>query len=436
MINHALISKFEQDSVKKELYITFNGGQFTNRNIYQESLSVEESINSDEQLHFGSCEASKFSFTIRNDETENLKGKTIVATMVVDGDTENVFTWGTYKVDSDIVSKDGRKRDIVAFDSLYDVLNEDMIEWFKSLSFPITLKDFRDSFFDYFGIEQEETVLVNDGMLIYNSQEDEERLSGKDIVTAICEINGVFGHISRDNKFVYIRLGSAYKGAYPSELTFPGATLFPGRYGCEVEISKSIYKTLNYEKYVSRQIDVLEIRTESGSLGASAGSSTYDVSSVEIPNVYRVQNTLLTYGQSEEEMQNMAKNMLSVVEKVSYIPSEATLKGNPCHEVGDVVTFVAEKGNTVETYVLSRNIRGIQSLKDTFTADGFETYDIGINKTDATVQSLKTKTVDMNRRLTNMEKTGSKLLVYSVPTLPENPISEALYLIQGEVVVE
>lgn len=437
MIEHALASKFEQDSVKKRLYITYDGGQFTNKNIYQESLSLNESINSDTQLRFGSCEASKLSFTFRNNNNiEKLNGKEITAKMELGGDTENPFIFGTYKVATDTLSKDRRKRDVVAYDLLYDVLNANVIEWFKSLSFPITLKNFRDSFFNYFGIEQEETTLVNDSMLIFNSQQDKEELSGRDVVNSICEINGVFGHINRSNKFVYIKLGMAYEGFYPSENTFPGETLFPGAFGSDVEISRSIYKNLYYETYQSKRIDVLEIRTESGSLGASTQSGSFDSSSGATPNVYRVQNTLLTFGQTESTMQEMANNMLSVVENVSYIPAEADLKGNPCHEVGDVVAFVADDESTVQTYILSRNLSGIQSLKDTYIADGVETYDIQINKTDTTLQTLKARTIDLSRRVKEIEQTGSKLNVLSVANLPAYPQDGVIYLIQGTVVVE
>lgn len=436
MIDYALASKFEQDSVKKRLYVTYNGGQFTNENIYQESLKIEESINSDTQLHFGSCESSKFAFTFRNNNIESLIGQEITATMELDGDTENPFTIGTYTVEADTLSKDRRKRDVVAYDSLYKVLNANVIDWYKGLSFPITLKNFRDSFFDYFGIEQEETDLVNDSMLIYNSKEEEEELSGREVLNDICEINGAFGHIARNNKFKYIFLGTAYEGFYPSEETFPGETLFPGAFGGDVEVSRSVYKTLYYETYQSKSIDVLEIRTENGGLGASAGSSTYNARSVEIPNVYRVQNSILTYGQSSEQLQTMANNMLSVIENVTYIPAEANLKGNPCHEVGDIVTFVADDGSTVQTYILSRSLSGIQALKDNYVADGLETYDIEINKTDSSIRTLQSRTIDLNRRVSELERTGSKLNVLSVPTLPSNPQDGVIYLIQGMVVVE
>lgn len=436
MIDYALASKFEQDSVKKRLYVTYDGGQFTNENIYQESLKIEESINSDTQLRFGSCESNRFAFTFRNNNTDSLIGQEITATMELDGDTENPFTIGTYKIYTDTLSRDRRKRDVVAYDSLYDVLNANVIEWFRGLSFPITLKNFRDSFFDYFGIEQEEVTLVNDNMLIYNSQKEEEELSGRDVVNSICEINGAFGHIARNNKFKYIFLGTAYEGFYPSENTFPGETLFPGAFGSDVEISRSIYKELFYETYQARSIDVLEIRTESGSLGASAGSSTYNARSLTVPNVYRVQNTLLTYGQSAEELQAMANNMLSVIEKVTYIPAEADLKGNPCHEVGDIVSYVANDGSTVQTYILSRSLSGIQALKDNYVSDGVETYDIQINKTDTSINTLKARTLDLSRRVRNIEQTGGKLNVLSVPTLPSNTQDGVIYLIQGMVVVE
>lgn len=435
MIDYALASKFEQDSVRKRLYVTYDGGQFTNENIYQESLNINEYISRENQLLFGSCESSEFKFTFRNNGIDSLIGKEITATMELDGDTENPFTIGTYKVATDTLSKDRKKRDVVAYDSLYDVLNANVIEWYKSLTFPIKIRDFRNSFFAYFGIEQVETTLVNDNFELYNSQEDEQELSGRTVLSAICEINGVFGHINRHNKFVYIQLGTAYEGFYPSENTFPGETLFPGKFGGDVEISRSIYKNLFYETYQSRKIDMVEIYSDDG-FTASFGNTTYDTRSTTVPNVYKMQNSIITYGHDFPDLYAAARNMFSVVENVTYIPAEADLKGNPCHEVGDIVSFVADDGSMVQTYILSRNLSGIQALKDNYVADGVETYDTQINQTDRTIQTLKAKTLNLNRRVAEIEKTGSKLNVLSVPSLPSDPEYDVIYLIQGTVVVE
>jgi len=436
MINYSLEHLFNEDSVKKDIIIDYGIGQITNKDIYQESFSLSESLNSDTQLRFGSCEASKVSFSIRNNGIVALKDMMITISIVLDNNFENPFVLGNYTVYSDTLSKDRRKRDIVAYDAMYEIINADVIDWWKSLSFPITIKNLRTSLLNYFGIEQQEIALVNDGAYIYNSQSEEDRLSGRTVLNAICEINGVFGHINRSGVFTYVSLGNASSGIYPTFDLFPGEMVFPGTYSENVEIPRSRYKELFYENYTAKKIDTLEIRKENGSIGASAGSSNYNARSMSIPNVYIVQNDIITYGQSESQLQTMATNMLNKVENVAYVPSDAEVKGNPCHEVGDSVAFLSDDGSYVDTYILTRKLSGIQALKDTYTADGVERYSQEVNKVDKNIQSLNFKTADLSRRLFNLEQGGQAIPIVSVPSLTGNEEYGVVYLVQGTVVVE
>lgn len=49
---------------------------------------------------------------------------------------------------------------------MYDIINTDVKSWYAGLSFPMTLKQFRNSFFAHLGIAQVETSLVNDSMTV------------------------------------------------------------------------------------------------------------------------------------------------------------------------------------------------------------------------------------------------------------------------------
>ena len=46
-------------------------------------------------------------------------------------------------------------------------------------------------------------------------------LSGKDVITAICEINGCFGHIDRNGKFQWLYLEQDIQGLYPANDLYP-----------------------------------------------------------------------------------------------------------------------------------------------------------------------------------------------------------------------
>jgi hypothetical protein len=127
------------------------------------------------------------------------------------------------------------------------------------------MKQFRDSFFKHFGIEQADIILVNDGMSIEktvavtassetSSDTEEsstigESMSGKEVLSCICEINGCMGHMGRDGKFHYIYLEQEIQGLYPRNDLYPADDLFP-RDPKSTQIGKGFYVTATYEDYL------------------------------------------------------------------------------------------------------------------------------------------------------------------------------------------
>lgn len=142
---------FFESSVDKQLIISFDEGVIDNTDVSSESMEVAESICSGESLQFGFCSASSFKVKIFNTGLR-LKGKKIQVSILCQG-TEEPYVLGTYKVESDELTDDRWQRKIVAYDSMYDILKKDVTAWYNSLIFPMTLKEFRDSFFKYVGVE-------------------------------------------------------------------------------------------------------------------------------------------------------------------------------------------------------------------------------------------------------------------------------------------
>ena len=206
---------YKQNSVDKQLKIEYDGGVITNNELYSESFELTESLCSETNLKFGTCEASVLKFKIAN-VVESLKGKWLTVTETLAGNESTPFQFGKYKVYSDVPSADRNYRDVTAYDSMYDILNADMTEWWNSTTGSATIRHLRISFLDYFGIECEDIELPNDYMIVqfFNI----ESLSGKDFINAICELNGCFGHIGRDGKFYFKLLtSSGEKVLYPTD---------------------------------------------------------------------------------------------------------------------------------------------------------------------------------------------------------------------------
>lgn len=239
MINSSLKEKYWDSSTDKQMVISVVG---TNQKIDNSMLEIgtfalEESLCSESELKFGACEANCVKFTARN-TAGNIIGKKISIEETIGGDSENPMPYGVFKVASDVPTADRTKRQITAYDAMYDIINTDVKSWYAGLSFPMTLKQFRNSFFAHLGIAQVETSLVNDSMTVNktivatqtddsSAVTEESAISGKTVVTAICEINGCFGNINRQGKFEYVFLKAIASALYPAEDLFPSDNLFP-----------------------------------------------------------------------------------------------------------------------------------------------------------------------------------------------------------------
>ena len=225
MVDYQYSSLFLKDSVDKQLRIVSDDGKIniTNTELHQEKFELSESLCSDSELTFGACEAGMIKFTVSNVFLP-MKGKWLTAKMTLDGHEDKPFQIGRYKVYSDTPTADRTCRDVVAYDALYDILSSDVADWYNQVlpqkDSTVTLKQFRDSFFNHFGVEQEEVSLVNYEMIIEKTVEVTasssgssdtaekstigEAMSGKEVLSCILEINGCMGNIGRDGKFRYV----------------------------------------------------------------------------------------------------------------------------------------------------------------------------------------------------------------------------------------
>ena len=378
MINYVNFDLFYKNSVPKETTITYSGGTITNTDLYLDGMSLVEGINSTEQLQFGNAEAAEFRMKIAsaNLTVPSLVGEELDVSMVLDGDTANPFHFGKYTVVSDTPDRLGYYREVVAYDALYEVFSKDFGAWYNAQTFPMTLKQFRDGFFAQAGITQETVTLANDGMTVTKTISPEV-LTGKAIITAICEINGVFGHIGRDGKFKYVELVATHPALYPADDIYPDDTLYPAdETGTPVPGARIING--DYESYYSDNISKLTIRDDDESVGVTVGSGA---------NEYTVTNNFLLYGMSTANLTTVATNMFDVIKNAYYRPAELTVVGNPCLEVGDAYNANCN-GEVVRSYILERKITGTQFLEDTYTAEGHDAIEPNSNSLMAQIERL------------------------------------------------
>lgn len=399
MRNQAQFELFYSDC-NKQLVISEVNGEFEiwGDELTAQKSTLKESLDSDTELTIGACESSSFEFQTTN-VTSTLVGKTINVDFILDDDTENPFRVGTYKIDRATFSADKKKRDVIAYDLMYDIINADVTEWYESFNFTnINLRQFRNAFFTHLGIDHELVDLVNDNLRIYKTIKN-STVSGKDVITAICEINGVFGHINSQNEFVYINLDSTKVG----------------------DIQPAIYKSLEYQDYKVRRIDSVQIRQETNDVGVVVDSGTRD-------NTLIVQNNFLVFGLEQADLETVATNLLNQVYVYrEFIPYSLNAIGNLCYELGDVIEIEDASGNKCETVILNRTLTGISALWDNYYADGTEYREERVNGVESEYERLRGRYMLLDKSIDGINVTigdDEKGLIHDVKANTEGITAE------------
>lgn len=370
--------------------------EIDNTMLHSESFQLEESICSDDTLLFGSCEASCVRFRVSN-IINALKGKQITVDMAIEGE-ETPFRFGTYKVLEDKPTADRSWRDVTAYDAMFDIIHANVTTWYNGLSFPMTLKQFRDSFFNHLGITQETVALANDSMTVIKTVEPTE-LSGKQVVNAICEINGTFGHIGRDNKFHYIEFKEQWDTLLPSNDLFPADNLYPSN-------SNSYQLT---GSYISAEYEDFETAVISGVRFKRSGDDGDTVTLVGTANnVYSITDNFLVFDKSNSELETIGTNFLSKVRNATYRPFKAEAKGNPCLEVGDNVRLNTQR-MIINSFLWQRTLSGIQALRDTIETGGTEKYEDNMNSLNVAIAQLQRADELMQEQIEDFEDSLGEL---------------------------
>lgn len=368
-----------------------------NDRIESESLSITETLSSSDDIEFGSCEASKLEITVF-DVVENITGKEFMLVLKI-GDYE--LEMGYYTVESYVRQSNRRKRKITAYDRMRK-FNTDVSTWYNDLTFPMTLKTFRNSLCEYIGVTQSSASLILDDMEISKTVEP-SKLSGLDVMKAICQINGCFGHFDKTGSFKYIQLQQT--GLYPSEELFPEESLYPSEFGSDgmdVEVISKYSQPMTYEDYLVNGISGLQIRQQEGDVGASVGDGD---------NAYIIEGNFLVYGKDANTLLNIAQSIFPHIYGRTYRP--ASLKTNflPWVEIGDALRVIT-RNDIVETFCMKREVKGIQAMSDTFTSTGSETREESFGIESQIIQ-LEGKTAVIIKSVDEVSATVTDLKNYT-----------------------
>lgn len=337
----------------KQITITVPNKNITIRNddIKGETLQIIERLETSENLRFEGCNATTFSCEV-TDLAQDITGQLIVVKVTVNNTDIPLFRGFVNEVTN--LNHEDMTCKITAYDSLYGLNNRDVTLWYNSLTFPITIKNMRDSFFAYVGITQQETILPNDAQTVTKSITD-KTINGDTIIKGICQINGRYGRINRNGVFEYIKLKPIVEGLYPADDLYPDDDLYPAEENANELISRANYINIEYEPYKTARITKVNIYGKNG-----ARTGTYGIADT---NIFSIADNKIAHGLTNANA--TAQNLYNELWQIEFTPANIKLLGRPYLEIGDSVSLVTNK-RMVRTYILQRTLNGIQAMTDLF----------------------------------------------------------------------
>lgn len=381
---------FDRDNYRN-LVIEFNDANNTSidvSDILAGSFSLQQTLSTEDQINFGQVSSASFEVTTIKSAFE-YKGLECTLTMYA-GDYS--IQLGKFKIAEDVLSDNRLQRKLTAYDALYEKLNTDVSTWYDGLTFPMTLKEFRDSLFSYIGIEQVTIDLPNDSITIEQAIDTSATaLNFKTVINQICEINACMGCLNYEGKFRYIFFNQ-FGRSYPSDDIFPSDDLYPSDGVSEV-ISTSGEGALIqqgsyvYKGYMCERISKVIIRENSSDTGASYGDGT---------NVYTIEGNIFCLGNSATKNRQIAKNFYNVAFDSTYKPAKVTTQVLPWLEPGDIIEVVGNGGVTSVFPILDRTMSGIVSATDSYLANGSEKRTENVNSFSTQLKQVKSQTLTLS----------------------------------------
>ena len=382
-ISEAIKKLYIEDGTPIDLEVRFKDDAFPTikgSDVPSEQMTLHESICEEEQLKFGGCNASSFELTVFN-LNSGIKGYEIEPVLITN---KTEIPLGVFYVETieKYAGKDYKK--LTAYDKMryFDV---DVKDWYESLTFPISVKDFRDSLCNYVGVKQNDATLIADNIMLTKELDSSSGINGLSLMKQICEISGVFGRMDRYGKFDYLSLESSM--LLPADDLYPANDLYPSAGSENSENSFNIPTSLMYkhplvEDFFTSNIDGVIIVDSEGAEYITENKG----------NPYYIQDNFAIIGQSYDTITQLATALVKKISNISYRPvNSSKIKGQPYVECGD---FISGEVNSYgfETCVFQRDLTGVKALRDSYICKGKELLENDMNGVTAQLQRLNKTT--------------------------------------------
>lgn len=423
-VSEAVKEAYINGNAKTEIFLTVTTTdnvvhEYNARNILSGSVSIVESLCSAETFDISRVEKNQLTFTLFNitEGIKGLQGASVVAkqriTLPDENETAVDIPLGTYTVveamnDGDYLYK------CTCYDTTTLNLDGLIDDWWKGLTFPITLRNLVVSMFDYLGCPYDIPAEFNNyDYSVPAMNAVFEGVTGAEILGYIQEIVGGY---FKANRFGVITLRvpvPTASGLYPHIGLYPHTGLYPRRsssgFGVDGEVGigdwhyPQIVGDLQIGDYDVKRVTKVQIRGTEDDIGIIAGSGT---------NTYVIQGNPLLFNLTDETGRAIAENILSAVGQVAYKPFSGKFMSQPYIEVGDMAKIMTLEQKEGVSPIFQRTLSGARLAFDTFQCLGLEERE--------QVSSVNRKMTTINQRTHELINTVDELK--STVTQVENTV--------------
>lgn len=416
-VSEAVRQAYINGNAKTEIFLTVTTTdgvvhEYNPRNILSGSVSIVESLCSSETFDISRVEKNELTFTLFNitEGINGLQGGNVVAKQRIytDASDETVYTdipLGTYTIaeamnDGDYLYKcTAYEATTVKLDNLID-------DWWKGLTFPITLRDLTISMFEYLGCTYDiPATFTNSDYSIESMNADFEGTTGAEILGYIQEIVGGYFKADRQGVIKLKAPVSVGGGLLPQIGLYPSDDLRPSREKSAFgEAGSTGISDWNYPQIVGelqigdydvKSVTKVQIRGTEDDIGIIAGIGT---------NTYVIQGNPLLFNLSAEDGETIAQNILEQLSNVEYKPFSGKFMAQPYVEVGDVASIETYKGNTGKAPIFQRTLSGARLAFDNFKCLGLE-YREQVSSVNRKLTTINQRTHEIRNTVDEMSST-------------------------------
>lgn len=303
-------------------------------------MTVEESVNTGDDLAVGSCCSSTLDLTILNTDgalnSKNLAGKSVKPYIGLQlENTVEYVPLGIFTV-SEAAKKNGSVLTLKAYDRMaalerpYDT---------STVTYPCTLMTLLTDLCTQAGVELSNTTIPNGDMILQEGFFGMD-LTCREMLTYIAQVAGGFARFDREGK-----LGLAWYA------------------DSGVSITADNYMTATVAEHTIPAVTKLTIKTEEGDLGVSIGTGDAEYSIVGNPVLYANPTAAL-------------QGIYDSIGGMAYTPMEVAAQGNPALQAGDLFTLTTLDGQVYRVPIMTHKIEYNGGARSTLTAVGKSETDV------------------------------------------------------------